>query len=151
MNTITTWNPYLDIERFQGRLLRAMRLNPSQTDDDGGSRQTSSDWSPSVDITEDEKEYQIAADLPQISKEDVKVVVENGSLIIKGERKGEAEHKEKKIHRIERSYGSFHRSFALPEDADGNGVTANFKCGVLRVSLPKNEEKLPKQIEVQVD
>ena len=97
------------------------------------------------------EEYTITTDLPQIAKEDVKVVVENGSLIIKGERKRETEHKDKKIHRIERSYGSFYRSFSLPEDADGNGVSASFKDGVLRVSLPKSEEKKPKHIEVTVD
>lgn len=151
MNTITRWNPYLDLERMQDRMLRAMRLNPTRSNDDGSAQLPSSDWSPSVDITEDEKEYQISADLPQIAKEDVKVLVENGSLIIKGERKSETEHKDRKVHRIERNYGSFHRSFSLPEDADGSGVTANFKDGVLRVSLPKNEEKLPKQIDVQVD
>jgi len=81
----------------------------------------------------------------------VKVVVENGSLFIRGERKREAVHKDKKVHRIERSYGSFQRSFSLPDDADGNGVTASFKEGVLRVSLPKSEEKKPKHIEVSVD
>ncbi len=77
--------------------------------------------------------------------------MENGSLIIKGERKSETAHKDKKVHRIERTYGSFLRSFSLPDDADGNSVTASFKDGVLRVSLPKCEEKKPKQIEVRVD
>lgn len=151
MSTITTWNPYHELERLQDRVFRAIRLNPTQPGEDGNSLLATTDWSPSVDITEDEKAYQITADLPQISKEDVKVLVENGSLIIKGERKREIEHKDKKVHRIERSYGSFHRSFSLPDDADGNGVSAIFKDGVLRVSLPKSEEKLPKQIEVRVD
>jgi HSP20 family protein len=104
-----------------------------------------------VDITEDEKEYLITADLPQVAKEDVKVVVENGNLIIRGERKRETVHRDKKVHRIERSYGSFMRSFSLPEDADGNAVTASFKDGALRVSLPKSDEKKPKHIEVSVD
>lgn len=151
MSTITTWNPYHELERLQDRVFRAIRLNPTQSGEDGNSLLATTDWSPSVDITEDEKAYQITADLPQISKEDVKVLVENGSLIIKGERKREIEHKDRKVHRIERSYGSFHRSFSLPDDADGNGVSASFKDGVLRVSLPKSEEKLPKQIEVRVD
>lgn len=131
--------------------MRAMRLTPTHSDDDSNSLLATSDWSPAVDITEDDKEYLITADLPQISKDDVKVVVENGSLIIKGERRHEVEHKDKKVHRIERRYGSFYRSFTLPDDADGNRVSANFKDGVLRVTLPKSEEKKPRQIEVQVN
>lgn len=151
MSTLTTWNPYHELERLQDRVIRAMRLSPTQTEDGENSLLTLSDWSPAVDITEDEKEYLITADLPQVDKDDVKVVVENGSLIIRGERKREKVHKDRKVHRIERSYGSFQRSFSLPEDADGNGVTASFKDGALRVSLPKSEEKKPKHIEVRVD
>lgn len=152
MSTLTTWNPYNELEKLQDRVFRAIRVTPAGSDEQGANAiLTRSDWSPSVDITEDEKEYTISTDLPQISKDDVKVVVENGSLIIKGERKRETEHKDKKVHRIERSYGSFYRSFSLPEDSDGNGVSANFKDGVLRVSLPKSEEKKPKHIEVRVD
>lgn len=150
MSTLTTWNPYHELERLQDRVLRAMRVAPTQSEQDGDSLLTLSDWSPAVDITEDEKEYLITADLPQVEKDDVKVVVENGSLVIRGERKRENAHKDKKVHRIERSYGSFQRSFSLPEDADGNGVTASFKDGALRVSLPKSEEKKPKHIEVRV-
>ena len=131
--------------------MRAMRLSPTQSGDEANSLLTVSDWTPAVDITEDEKEYLITADLPQVEKDDVKVVVENGSLIIRGERKRESVHKDRKVHRIERSYGSFQRSFSLPDDADGNGVTASFKDGALRVSLPKSEEKKPKHIEVRVD
>jgi HSP20 family protein len=151
MNMMTTWNPYREIERLQNRVVRAMRLTPAQSDQEENSLLVMSDWTPSVDITEDEKEYLITADLPQISKDNVKVVVEKGALIIRGERLREVEHKDKKVHRIERSYGSFHRSFSLPEDADGNRVTANFKDGVLRVSLAKSEEKKPREIEVQVN
>ena len=151
MNTISMRNPYREMERLQDRVLRAMQLSQSRNDQENDTLLEVSDWSPSVDITEDEKEYVISADLPRVSKDDVKVVVENGSLILRGERQQEAEHKGTKVHRIERSYGSFYRTFTLPDDADGNGVTANFKDGVLRVSLPKSEEKKPKNIEVRVD
>ena len=152
MSTLTTWNPYQELERLQDRVFRAIRVNPAESDREGGNAfLTRADWTPSVDITEDEKEYLLTADLPQIEKENVKVVVENGSLILSGERRQEDVHKDKKVHRIERSYGSFQRSFSLPEDADGNGVTASFRDGVLRVSLPKSEEKKPKHIEVTVD
>ena len=151
MNTITTWNPYHELERLQDRVLRAMRLTPAQSDQEGNTLLTLSDWTPAVDITEDEKEYLITADLPQVAKEDVKVVVENGSLIIRGERKRESIHQDRKVHRTERSYGRFVRSFSLPDDADGNAVSATFKDGALRVSLPKSEEKKPKHIEVNVE
>jgi HSP20 family protein len=151
MNTIATWNPYQELERLQDRVLRAMRLTTTSRGDDGNHLLTSADWSPAVDITEDETEYLITADLPQISKDDVNVMVENGSLILKGERRHEVDQRDKKVHRIERCYGSFYRSFTLPDDADGQRVTANFKDGVLRVSLPKSEEKKPRQIEVQVN
>jgi HSP20 family protein len=109
------------------------------------------DWSPQVDITEDEKEYLIKADLPEMKKDEIKVNVENGVLTVSGERKTEKEEKNKKFHRIERSYGTFERSFALPDEADGSKVKAEFKEGVLRVHLPKNPVAKPKAIEVKVD
>jgi HSP20 family protein len=108
------------------------------------------DWSPQVDIVEDEKEYLIKADLPEMKKDEIKVNVENGVLSVSGERKTEKEEKNKKFHRIERSYGTFMRSFALPDDADGTKVAAEFKEGVLRVHLPKNPVAKPKAIEVKV-
>jgi len=88
--------------------------------------------------------------LPEVKKEDVKVAVENGVLTISGERKSEKEEKNKKFHRIERAYGSFERSFIVPDDADADKVIAEFKDAVLRVHLPKSEKAKPKQIEVKV-
>src|SRR2546425_12649664 len=108
------------------------------------------EWAPLVDITEDDKEYLIKAELPEVRKDDVKVAVENGVLTISGERKFEKEQKNKKYHRVERAYGSFVRSFTLPEGADADKVNAEFKDGVLKVHLPKSEEVKPKQIEVKV-
>ena len=111
---------------------------------------TVTQWLPLVDITEDDKEYLIKAELPDLRKEEVKVTVEGGVLTISGERKFEKEEKDKKYHRIERSYGNFLRSFTLPDGADGSKVNAEFKDGVLRVHLAKSEKALPKQIEVKV-
>lgn len=108
-------------------------------------------WIPSVDISEDEDEYLIKADLPEVDKENVKVTVENGVLAVRGERKFETEDKRRKYHWIERSYGSFSRSLALPDDADASKVTAEFKEGMLRIRLPKSEATKPKQIEVAVN
>jgi HSP20 family protein len=111
---------------------------------------TLAEWSPSVDITEDDKEYVIKADLPEVKKEDVKVRVDDGVLTVRGERKLEKEEKSKKYHRVERAYGSFARSFGLPEDAEGDKVRAEFKDGVLLVHLPKNPAAKPKAREIAI-
>jgi HSP20 family protein len=111
---------------------------------------TVAQWSPLVDITEDEKEYLIKAELPEMKKEDVRLTVENDVLAISGERTFEKEEKGKKYHRIERAYGSFVRSFTLPEDADGSKVSADFKDGMLQVHLPKSQKAKPKAIEIKV-
>ena len=108
------------------------------------------EWAPSVDIIEDDKEWLVKADLPEVNKEDVKVTVENGVLTITGERKFEKEEKNKKYHRVEREYGTFLRSFTLPDAADGDKVAAEFKNGVLQVHLPKNEKAKPKAVDVKV-
>jgi HSP20 family molecular chaperone IbpA len=89
-------------------------------------------------------EYLVKADLPEMKKDDVKVTVENGILIVSGERKAEREEKKKKFHRIERSFGSFQRTFTFPEDADAAKIAAEFKDGVLKVHLPKSPTAKPK-------
>jgi HSP20 family protein len=111
---------------------------------------TVAQWSPLVDITEDEKEYLIKAELPDMKKEDVRLTVENDVVAISGERTFEKEEKGKKYHRVERAYGSFVRSFTLPEDADGSKVSADFKDGMLQVHLPKSQKAKPKTIEIKV-
>lgn len=111
---------------------------------------TVAEWVPLVDIEENDKEYVIKAELPEMKKEDIKVSVEDDVLCISGERKHEKEEKGKKYHRVERSYGCFERSFTLPDDADGTKVTAEYKDGVLKVHLPKSEKAKPKAIEVKV-
>jgi len=108
------------------------------------------EWAPLVDISEDDKEYLIKAEVPEVKKEDVKVTVEDGTLTITGERKFEKEEKSKKYQRIGRSYGSFVRSFSLPDDASPAKVSAEFKDGVLKVRLAKNEKARPQQVEVKV-
>lgn len=108
------------------------------------------EWAPLVDISEDDKEYLIKAELPEVKKEDVKVTAEEGTLTIMGERKFEKEEKGKKYHRVERAYGSFVRNFSLPDDASPAKVTAEFKEGVLTVHLAKIEQAKPQHIEVKV-
>jgi HSP20 family protein len=111
---------------------------------------TVAQWSPLVDITEDDKEYLIKAELPDMKKEDVRLTVENEVLAMSGERTFEKEEKGKKYHRVERAYGSFVRRFSLPEDAEGGKVTAEFKDGMLHVHLPKSQKAKPKAIEITV-
>ena len=107
------------------------------------------DWAPLVDIEENENGYLIKADLPGLSKDDVHVTLENGVLSISGERKQEKEEKDKKYHRVERVYGRFVRSFTLPEDADPDQISAQFKDGVLEVRIGKSEAVKPKRIEIK--
>ena len=108
------------------------------------------DWMPAVDIQETEGEYLLKVELPDIKKDDVKVTVENGVLAIQGERKQEKEEKGKKFHRIERSYGTFLRTFTMPANTTEAKMTADFKEGILRVHLPKTESPRPKATEVKV-
>lgn len=108
------------------------------------------DWKPACDITEDEQEYLVTADLPEVKKDEVKVNIDNGVISISGERKTKSEKKDKdkKYHRIERSYGSYQRSFRLPENVKEEGVKAEFKDGVLRVHLPKGGDQSQKNIQI---
>ena len=108
------------------------------------------DWSPEVDITEDDQGYLLKADLPEMKKDDVRVTVEEGVLSVSGERKSEKEDQKKKFHRIELSFGTFRRSFTLPEDADSTKVTAGLRDGVLRVHLPTARVAKSKATQVKV-
>src|SRR5881227_4008000 len=148
MQTITRWEPFREMEDFQNRLSTLFGGPLRRTNGHGREDITLADWMPLADITEDDKEYLIKAELPEMKKEDVKVTVENGVLTISGERKFEQEEKKRKFHRVERGYGTFVRSFTLPDDADFNKVNAQFKNGVLTVHVPKSEQAKPKQIEV---
>jgi HSP20 family protein len=98
------------------------------------------DWIPRVDIAEDDKAYTIEAELPEVKKNDVKVHVEDGVLTISGERRQEKETKQKKYHRVERSYGSFLRTFTLPADVDTMKIQSKFADGMLQIVLPKTGE-----------
>jgi len=111
---------------------------------------TSRPWSPAVDIVETENELVLKADLPDVKLQDIDVRVENQTLSIKGERKFEKDFADKGYHRIERSYGSFMRSFAVPNTVDTEKVSADYKNGVLTIALPKKEAARPKQVKVEV-
>jgi HSP20 family protein len=146
--TLAHWEPLREMEEFQNRLSTLFGRPLRRTN--GREEITLPEWTPLADITEDDKEYLIKAELPEMKREDVKVTVENAVLTISGERKVEKEEKKRKYHRVERGYGTFMRSFTLPDDADFNKVNAEFKSGLLTVHVPKSEHAKPKQIEVKV-
>lgn len=148
MSALTNWNPFRDFAEWENRIQRALGFPARSTS--GKESMTLAQWSPLVDISEDDKEYLVKAELPELKKEEVKVSVNNGELTISGERKLEKEEKDKKYHRIERSYGSFMRSFTLPEDVSADKVSAEFADGLLKVHLPKGEKPKPKSVEVKV-
>ena len=147
--TLVRWNPSRELEEMSDRLNRMFNR---QALPQANAKETMvvADWAPSVDISETDGEYQIKAEIPDVKKDDVKVTLEDGVLTIQGERKHEKEDKGKKYHRIERSYGSFVRSFTLPDLVDEEKVKAEFKDGVLNLQLPKSEKAKPKAIEVKV-
>jgi HSP20 family protein len=147
--TLVRWDPFRELEDMSDRLNR-MFSRPSLPQANSKETMVVADWAPSVDISETEGEYQIKAEIPDVKKEDVKVTMEDGVLTIQGERKHEKEEKGKKYHRVERSYGSFVRSFTLPDLVDEGRVKAEFKDGILNLQLPKSEKAKPKAIEVKV-
>jgi len=149
MNALKRWDPFKEMDELQRRLGSFIGLSP-QRPANGKEDMTVAEWMPLVDITEDDQAYLIKAELPDVRKEDVKVTVENGVLNISGERKFEKEDQNKRYHRIERAYGSFTRSFAVPDDADDSAVSAEFKDGLLTVRLAKSEKARPKSVEVKV-
>jgi HSP20 family protein len=152
MNALTRWNPLRELDELQRRWASVSDWAPfrcsSLTADE--ENMTVPEWAPAVDIIEDDKEYLIKVELPEVEKDAVKVTVESGTLTISGERKAEREEKGRKFHRVERYYGRFERSFSIPDDAEDGKVNAEFKEGVLRVHLAKSEKARPKQIEVKV-
>ena len=145
--SLPTFPLYREMEEMTDRL---NRFFGTWTRPNGKELLTVTDWTPVVDIQETDIEYLVKVELPEVKKEDVKVTVENGVLTLQGERKQEKEEKGKKFHRIERSYGSFLRTFTVPLDTDETKVAADFKDGILKVHLPKTEKPRPKAIEVRV-
>lgn len=150
--SLVRWDPFRELEDVSARLNRFFGLQAPQRSqmDPNKDAMAVFDWVPTVDVAETDGEFHIKAELPEVKKEDVKISVDGGVLRIEGERKQEREEKGKKFHRIERSYGSFLRTFTLPDNVDDAKVRAEFKDGVLHVHLPKSEKAKSKAIEVKV-
>jgi len=124
-------------------------LAPASRSGDGANGTTAAEWMPLVDIAEDDQAYTIKAELPEVRRDDVSVTLENGVLTLSGERKPANRENTRHYHRVERAYGRFARSFTLPDDARGQEVSAEFKDGVLTVSVPKDEKAQPRAIEIK--
>lgn len=151
MRTLTRWEPKRELERLANRFSTLFGESPFRWREEEKESLTVPEWVPTVDIAETEKEYVIKADLPGVTREQVKVTVENGLLSLSGERKSEKEEKGEKVHRVERTYGNFLRTFTLPEGTDAAKITAEFKEGVLTVRLPKDETARPQSVTVKVE
>lgn len=146
MNTILRWEPFRNLSSLQEQVNQLFESNfPSR-----GSESTLTAWAPAVDVYETENELVIKADLPDVSEKDLDVRVENNMLTIHGERKFEQRVKEENYLRMERSYGSFSRSFSLPNSVNTEAIKAEYKDGVLNITLPKRAESKPKQVKVAV-
>jgi HSP20 family protein len=150
MNALKRWNRLKGLEAVQHGLDSLLGGSSLHRPEGQEEQIAVPEWSPLVDISEDDKEYLIKVELPDVKKEDVKVTAQEGTLTIMGERKFEQEEKGRKYHRVERAYGSFGRSFSLPDDASPAKVTAEFKDGMLTVHLVKDEKAKPQQVEVKV-
>ena len=143
------WEPFRETDEFFRNLSAPMFGKWPQFFGEDGEMKI--EWSPAVDIKETEKEYLVKAELPGVKREDVKVSLEDGVLMIEGERRQELDVKGEKTHRVERFYGKFCRSFTLPEYADASAIRAESKDGVLNVHVPKLkiEKRLPLEIKVE--
>lgn len=139
------WPEITSMHREMDRLFDSF-LSGGQTDN--GSY--GSFWTPVVDVQEHEDAYVVEAELPGLAKDDVKISIEGNSLTIQGEKKQENTKKERDYHRSERVYGSFVRSFTLPASVKTDKIEANYKNGVLTITVPKVDEAKPKSIEVKV-
>lgn len=145
---ITRWDPFRELETVNDRLNRF--FGRGMLSEFPREAMTLSDWAPAVDVAETSEAFIVKAELPDMKKEDIKVSVEDGTLRIFGERTREKEEKQKRYHRVERSYGSFSRSFGLPGNVDEAKLSAEYKDGMLTVNLPKAAPSKPKALEVKV-
>ncbi len=145
---VTYWDPFREVNSLQHRLNSMLQdFNRNQSDDQS---LTMGSFVPAVDVYEDEHKVSLKLEAPGIQPDAFDIQIENNTLTVRGERKFDREEKEENFHRIERRYGSFVRSFALPATVDPNSVKASYENGVLRIDLAKRAEARPRQIKVSV-
>ncbi|MBI5691027.1 MAG: Hsp20/alpha crystallin family protein [Verrucomicrobia bacterium] len=150
MNALTRWKQRKQLEALELSLGNLLNRTPTHWPEGQQEPIAVAEWAPLVDISEDDVEYRIKAELPEVRKEDVKVTAQEGTLTISGERKFEKEEKGRRYHRVECTYGSFARSFSLPADTSPEKVSAEFKDGILTVHLNKEAKAQPRPVEVKL-
>lgn len=146
MSAITRWDPFHNLSTLQDQVNRLFEGSLPRRSD----QSALTTWAPAVDIYETENELVLKADLPDVNENDLDIRIESNILTIKGERKFEEKVKEDNYLRVERTYGSFSRSFSLPSTIDSSSVKAEYKNGVLTVGLPKRAESKPRQVKINV-
>ena len=147
MTVLTRWDPFRELNTLQDRMNRLFQeATPGREDD----LMNTGSFVPPVDIYEDEHAITLSLEVPGVEEKDIDIRLENNTLTIRGERKFDNEEKEQNFHRIERRYGSFSRSFTLPNTVDTEQCNADFENGVLKVKLAKRAEAKPKQIKVNI-
>jgi HSP20 family protein len=147
--SITRYDPFRDLRSLQEEVNRLFSSNLSRSFADEGMARGA--WAPNVDIYENKDQIVIEAELPGMNREDFEITVENNVLTLRGERRFEKKEESDNYHRVERAYGSFTRSFTLPQTVSGEGASAEYKNGVLKVVLAKREEVKPRRIEISGD
>ena len=151
---VIRWEPFRDMDdvfnRFFSDTLRRFPMQAGLGAGQAGAQEPR-EWAPLADVSENEGEYVIKAEVPEVRKEDVSVTVQDGVLTLSGERKQEQREENERVHRVERYYGSFARRFALPENADEQGIRAECRDGVIVIHIPKQKqvEQQPRQIQIQ--
>ena len=143
---VTRWDPFRELASLQNRVNSLFQDYGRGQDE----LTTTSSFVPAVDVYEDEHKVVLKLEVPGINQEDLDIRVENNTLTVRGERKFEKEEKEENFHRIERRYGSFARSFSLPNTVNTDNIQANYENGILKIELEKRAEAKPKQIKVGV-
>jgi len=146
MATIARLEPFRGLSTLQDQFNRLF----NESFRNSGQESALTTWAPAVDIYETPNELVVKADLPDVNEKDIDVRVENNLLTIRGERKFEKSVSEENFLRVERTYGSFSRSFSLPNTLNAEAIAAEYKNGVLTVTLPKREETKPRQVKVNV-
>ena len=143
--TLVRYDPWKTLNELHREMDRW--FNRSSWSDEVG---VTADWTPAVDIMEDDGAYTLFADLPGIDPKDIEIDMEIGVLTIRGERENERKDEDDNFKRVERLYGRFYRRFSLPDTADSDSISAKYNDGVLEVHIPKHEKAMPRRIEVQI-
>jgi HSP20 family protein len=148
---IVRYDPWNVLNQLQGDLARLFDNRPMMGMGSDSSKIATGQWIPAVDIKEEPSRFLIMADLPGVTPENLEVTMESGVMSIKGHRETEAKTEENGYFRIERSTGTFYRRFSLPDTADAEGIKAEFKNGVLNITIPKKEKVKPRKIAVKAE